>query len=133
MLKLHHIGMVVKNIEDYLKTSEFTRSTKVVYDPAQHSNICMLENADNATPIELIEPIDERSTTYQYLNKCGNGIHHLCYQVNSYEDLKVFMAQHKLKRIFGPVKATVFDQQKVVFAYSKTRGIVEFVILNRRG
>jgi len=133
MLKLHHIGMVVKNIEDYLKTSEYARSTEVVYDPAQHSNICMLENADNEPPIELIEPIDDKSTTYQYLRKNGNGIHHLCYQVDSYEKLEVFMAQHKLKRIFGPVEATVFDRQKVVFVYSRTQGVVEFVILNRGG
>jgi len=131
MLKLHHIGFIVKNIDAYLKTSQYARSTEVLYDPAQHSNICMLENGDNEPPIELIEPIDEKSTTYQYLRKNGNCIHHLCYQVDSYEKLEVYMAQHKLKRISSPVEAAVFHRQKVVFTYSRTQGIVEFVILSR--
>jgi len=132
MLKIHHIGIVVKDINAYLKNSQYCRSTEIVYDPAQHSNICLLRNIYNEPPIELIEPIDEKSTTYQHLIKSGNSIHHFCYQVDSYENLGVYLAKHKLKQISGPIEATVFDQKVVVFAYSRNQGIVEFIISNSR-
>ena len=131
MLKLHHIGIVVKDIAAYLKNSQYNRSTEIIYDPVQHSNICMLKNIYNEPPIELIEPIDEASTTYQHLQRNGNSIHHLCYQIDSYEKLEEYMGKHKLKRIFGPVEATVFNGEKVVFSYSRNQGIVEFLLLSK--
>jgi len=39
------------------------------------------------------------------------------------------MSQHKLKRISGPVGAKVFDDRLIVFAYSRSHGIVEFLLM----
>ena len=129
MLKIHHIGIVVKDIAAYLKSSQYRKSTEVIYDPIQHSNICILVNIYKEPPIELIEPIDEKSTTYQHLKKNGTSMHHLCYEIDSYEKLKEYMKQHRLKRVFGPVEAIVFNRKKVVFCYSVNTGIVEFLLL----
>jgi len=128
MLKIHHIGIVVRDIEAYLSSSPYHKSSDVVYDPHQHSNICMLDTGQSETPVELIEPIDEKSTTYQYLKKNGNGTHHICYQIDDLESLERYMGEHKLKRIYGPVEAVVFGKREVVFGYSRTQGIVEFLI-----
>jgi methylmalonyl-CoA/ethylmalonyl-CoA epimerase len=130
MLKIHHIGLVVKNIGAFLEFSPYKPSTEISYDPNQHSRICMLETGEKQTRLELIEPIDEKSTTYQFLRKHGNGTHHICYEIDSYDNLELYLKEFKLKRIYGPVEATVFDNRNVVFAYSLTQGVVEFLILN---
>lgn len=130
MFPIHHIGIVVKNIDAYLDASPYERSTEIVYDPTQHSRICMLRTGEGETPIELIEPIDEKSTTYQFLKKHGNGTHHICYQAEREADLGAYLKTYKMKQITVPKPAVVFDDRKVVFAYSRTQGIVEFLIMN---
>jgi methylmalonyl-CoA/ethylmalonyl-CoA epimerase len=130
MLRIHHIGIVVKSIVAFLEFSPYRRSTEIAYDPHQHSHICMLETGEKETQLELIEPIDEKSTTYQFLMKHGNGTHHICYEIDTYENLELYLRKSKLKRIYGPVEATVFENRNVVFAYSRTQGVVEFLILS---
>ena len=132
MLKIHHIGIVVKNIALFIENSDYNISSEIVYDKNQHSNICLLNTLKNEPIIELIEPIDEKSTTYNHLIKNGNGIHHLCYQIESWLMLKGYLSRKKIKVIMGPVKALIFKNQRVVFGYSPIQGLVEFIILDKQ-
>ncbi len=41
---------------------------------------------DGFTTLEFIEPLNEQSTVYNFLQKTNGGIHHLCYEVPSIEE-----------------------------------------------
>tara|TARA_Y100000816_G_C25977269_1_gene510178 strand:+ start:429 stop:836 length:408 start_codon:yes stop_codon:yes gene_type:complete len=128
-LKIHHIGIVVKDIGAYLKSSQHNKKTDIIYDPIQHSHICLIDDGLKTPLIELIEPIDEKSTTFQYLKKNGTSMHHFCYEIDNYNRLEAYMKQNNLKRIFGPVEAVIFNGKKVVFCFSIFLGIMEFLLL----
>ena len=89
-MKLHHIGIVVKNIQEslgeisrYIKFEETTIPTLV---KSQKVNVCFLRSSD--VYIELIEPIEDDSPV-KSIAEAGGGFHHLCFEVdNIFEETK---------------------------------------------
>jgi methylmalonyl-CoA/ethylmalonyl-CoA epimerase len=126
-MRLHHIGYVVKNILAYEQNLLFEKKEKEIFDPVQNSHMALYTNFSDSY-IELIQPVDEKSFTYNFLQKAGNGFHHLCYEISSKEELKNIAAKQKLILVKGPLPAILFDNREVWFYYSRNKQIVEIVI-----
>lgn len=82
-MKLHHIGIIVKNIQkslgevtQYLDFESITMPTLV---GSQKVNICFLKT--NNVFLELIEPAEANSPISNFIKK-GGGFHHLCFEVD---------------------------------------------------
>ena len=94
-MKLHHIGIVVKNIQEslgeiskYIKFEETTIPTLV---ESQKVNVCFLKTSD--IYLEFIEPIGNDSPVEKFSN-LGGGFHHLCFEVkNIHEEIEKMRKQ----------------------------------------
>ena len=82
-MRLHHIGIVVKNIQEslgeiskYIKFEEPTIPTLV---ESQKVNVCFLKIG--SINLELIEPAEKDSPISSFLSN-GGGFHHLCFEVD---------------------------------------------------
>lgn len=126
-MKLHHIGYVVNDISEYEKYLLFEKELKKIFDPVQNSKMALYSNFSNSY-IELIQPLDEESFTYNYLQKKGSGYHHLCYEISSLEELKRIAKEQKLIMVKGPLPAILFNNKEVWFFYTRNKHIVEFII-----
>ena len=126
-MKLHHIGYVVKDIAQYEKNLIFEKKIKELFDPVQNSNMALYLNFTDSL-IELIQPLNEESFTYNFLQKNGSSYHHLCYEISSESELKELIDSQKLIKVKGPVPAILFDGRMVWFFYSRNKQIVEFVL-----
>ena len=75
--KISHIGIAVKNIEEtakfYRKLGLEIESIEVV--ESQKVRVAFISVGD--VRIELLEPTSENSTIAKYIEKRGEGIHHL--------------------------------------------------------
>ena len=82
-MKLHHIGIVVKNIQNSLgeltQFLNFESTTIPSLVGSQKVNICFLKT--NNVFLELIEPAQENSPISDFVEK-GGGFHHLCFEVD---------------------------------------------------
>jgi len=82
-LKLHHIGIVVENIQkslgELIKYLDFESTTMPSLVGSQKVNICFLKT--NNVFLELIEPAEENSPISNFIKK-GGGFHHLCFEVD---------------------------------------------------
>jgi len=82
-MKLHHIGIVVKNIQESLgeltNYLNFESTTVPSLVGSQRVNICFLKT--NNVFLELIEPAQENSPITDFVKK-GGGYHHLCFEVD---------------------------------------------------
>ena len=82
-MKLHHIGIVVKNIQQSLgelnQYLNFESTTVPSLVGSQKVNICFLKT--NNVFLELIEPAQENSPISDFVKKKG-GFHHLCFEVD---------------------------------------------------
>lgn len=85
---IDHIAIVVKNIDKslplYTKVLGF-KLLSIEEVPHMQVRVAMLESAQGTTHFELIEPTAEGTGVQRYLEKKGEGFHHLCFVVN---DLK---------------------------------------------
>ena len=82
-MKLHHIGIVVENIQESLgeltQYLDFESTTVPSLVGSQKVNICFLKT--NNVFLELIEPTQENSPISNFIKK-GGGFHHLCFEVD---------------------------------------------------
>ncbi|MBL75337.1 MAG: methylmalonyl-CoA epimerase [Chloroflexi bacterium] len=85
-MKLHHVGIVVKNIEESFgemaKFLQFDETILPIEVESQNVNVCFLKTSD--VYLELIEPISNKSPVKKF-SETGGGFHHLCFEV---EDVK---------------------------------------------
>jgi hypothetical protein len=126
----HHIGFIVKDIILYEKSLLFEKKINEVYDPIQNAKLCLYSNYSDSF-IELIQPLNENSFTWNALNRFGNHYHHACYSVSNLEELEAFVRKLKLVKILDPVPALLFDNKLVTFYIDRNKKIIEFLILNK--
>ena len=84
--KIDHIAIVVYNIEEALQFYEGALGlelTEVKEAPEQAVRIAFLPVGESQ--IELVEPLSTDSGVARYLEKRGEGLHHICLEVDDIE------------------------------------------------
>ena len=113
-MKLHHIGIVVKNIQESLGDLTQFLSFDSINVPSligsQKVNVCFLKT--NSVYIELIEPAEENSPVSDFV-KDGGGFHHLCFEVDDIHNEIEKMIKKGARLIVEPVKG--FDDRLIAF------------------
>jgi glyoxalase/bleomycin resistance protein/dioxygenase superfamily protein len=126
-ITLHHVGVVVADIDRYLQQSVWERRTPIVIDPLQQSRLCLTSFAVDATPmIELVEPLGETSPTWGALQR-GGGWHHLCFAVGTQAAGDALVRERRLLPVGPWQPAVLFDGRAVRFVYSRNRELLELL------
>ena len=85
---LYHVAIAVKDLSAVEKIYETALGLRVEHREVvedQGVNTSMLVPKDGGTAIELLEPLDENSPISKFLEKRGEGIHHICFKVDDIE------------------------------------------------
>jgi methylmalonyl-CoA epimerase len=78
--KLDHIGIAVKSVAEARKFWEGVMGAKFMYDHDNPGAGYRLVELDlNGLTVELLEPLGADSFLHQYLEKKGEGMHHLTF------------------------------------------------------
>jgi len=123
---INHIGYIVKSIDSFSESLFQYEAITKKYDPIQKANLALFKYENVC--IELIEPISPESFTWRFLQDSGATYHHICYEVKSIEEALSIIKQSKMIKVFGPVPAVLFDNKSVLFAFSKNKEVVEFLV-----
>src|SRR4030042_1279004 len=81
--KIDHIAIVVKNLDEALKLYDNlfgVKPSKIETIPQQGVKAALLPIGEGAE-IELLEPIDPQGGIAKFLKNRGEGIHHICLEV----------------------------------------------------
>ena len=83
--ELYHIGVAVQDAEKTAKLYEKTLGLTIAHDETVMDQgvraIMLLPQNSNCTAIELLEPVVNESSISKFLEKRGEGMHHVCYLV----------------------------------------------------
>ena len=113
-LKLHHIGIVVQNINESLREISnflsFESTSLPTLVGSQKVNICFLKT--NSVYIELIEPVDPDSPIISFVKE-GGGFHHLCFEVDDIQQEIDKMVKNGAHLVVAPVKG--FEDRLIAF------------------
>jgi methylmalonyl-CoA/ethylmalonyl-CoA epimerase len=120
-IKLNHLAIVVENIEDALP---FWRDAlglpmgEIQNVPQEEVKVAFLNSGESH--VELVQPTSEESGIAKYLAKKGQGMHHICFEV---EDIAAALAQMKSKGVeLINEEARERDGRKYAFIHPKSTG-----------
>jgi methylmalonyl-CoA/ethylmalonyl-CoA epimerase len=120
MLKIEHIGIAVKDIEISNKLFQ-----KLLGVPSYKEETVKSENVKTSffqigeSKIELIASLDQEGVIAKFIDKKGEGVHHIAYEV---EDIRIEMARLKKEGFIllsdEPKKGA--DNKLICFVHPKT-------------
>ena len=95
--KIHHVGIVVRDLEEAYRFYRDTlglhvHKTAEVKDQGVKAALLTVGHSE----IELLEPIDPNGTVARFLEKRGEGMHHVCFET---DDVDKELAAAKAKGI----------------------------------
>jgi methylmalonyl-CoA/ethylmalonyl-CoA epimerase len=119
---IHHIAVVVDDME---KSLAFWRDAlgidlhELRDVPAEKSQVAFLPLA--GAEVELVMPTTDDSGIAKYLAKRGQGMHHLCLEV---DDIAAMLAQLKSKgmRLINEEPRTAADGKRYAFVHPESTG-----------
>lgn len=113
-MRLHHIGIVVQNIQkslgeltNYLQFEETTIPTLI---ESQKVNVCFLKTSNIF--LELIEPVHDDSPVKNF-SESGGGFHHLCFEVDDIIETLKQLKKNGARIIVEPTKG--FENRLIAF------------------
>jgi len=124
-MKLDHVGIAVNSIEDALRTYQQRLGFplhEIVEIDEQKVRVAVLPAGDSR--IELLEPTAPDSPIQRFLEKRGEGIHHLCFQV---EDIgrKIEELRAASLQLISMSSETGLEGRKIAFLHPKsTHGVL---------
>ena len=129
-MKLHHVGIVVENIQESLgeltKFLEFEETILPTLIDSQKVNVCFLKSSN--VYIELIEPVEQNSPIKKFSDN-GGGFHHLCFEVDDITKELNNMKDKGARVIVEPTKG--FEDRLITFVLLNMKNtncnLIEFV------
>jgi methylmalonyl-CoA/ethylmalonyl-CoA epimerase len=84
--KIHHVGVVVPNLEEAMKfwrdlLGLHVTKSETIQDQGVKAALLQV----GASEIELLEPINPDNGVGKFLAKRGGGLHHLCFETDDVE------------------------------------------------
>jgi methylmalonyl-CoA/ethylmalonyl-CoA epimerase len=126
LIRIHHIGYVVRDLDAFAASMPGLTQIADVVDPLQHARLA-LYTAGDGSMIELIQPENKQAFTWAHLERSGEGLHHICYEGIAADAIDGLLRRHRLMRIRGPIPAVLFGRD-VLFAVSRQKAIIEFLL-----
>ena len=124
-MKLDHVGIAVRSIQDALKAYELQLGLNVaeILDiEDQKVRVAILPSGESR--IELLEPTSADSPIQKFLDRRGEGIHHLCFCVQDLEKKLEELRTGSVQLIESSFGRGVGDR-KIAFLHPKsTHGVL---------
>lgn len=113
-MKIDHIAVAVRNIEDAMeKWSLFLKSEPSI-KVMESEEVKLFVVKIGETKIEIIAPLHENSNLNNFLNKRGEGLHHICLAVENFDEFKERLKNSKIQIV---KEGTGYDGKRVVFCH----------------
>lgn len=122
--QINHIGIAVKSLDDHVPfyrdvlKMEFAGTEEVA---EQKVKVAMFNIGE--AKIELLEPTSDESPIAKFIEKKGEGIHHIAYQTDDIEGEIENIQENELRMIDKTPRLGAHDT-KIAFIHPKSSGRV---------
>ena len=93
--RIDHIGIAVQNINDVLKFFEDALDLTldhVALEEGGRTKVAFM--SVGTSEVELVEPQDKESGLAKFLDKRGEGVHHICFEVDDIDAALARLREH---------------------------------------
>ena len=124
---LYHVAVAVRSIDEVEKVYETALGLKVGHREVvedQGVRTSMLLPEKGGTAVELLEPLSDESPISKFLEKRGEGIHHICFLVDDIEAALERLKKEGVKLIDESPRPGAYHS-RVAFIHPKaTNGVL---------
>ncbi len=128
MMKVHHIGYLVKKLNKSLKQFSdlgFNTVSEVTHDDYRGIDIVFMEK--DGYLIELVSPFSTDSDVAELMRTYKNTPYHICYETYQFEE-DISRFEHQGFMLFKkPSPAPALENRRVCFMISANIGIIELL------
>jgi methylmalonyl-CoA/ethylmalonyl-CoA epimerase len=131
--KIDHIGIAVHSIEKSLVFyTEVLNLPLLAIEEVDSENVRVAFLQAGDTKLELLEPTNSESAIYKYLEKRGEGIHHVALGVESIEK-RIEEMKEKGIRMINDVPKVGAGGVNVAFMHPKSTGGILYELCEKKG
>ena len=126
--KINHVGIAVKSIEEAVKLYTDALGLKVQdIEVVEDQNVKTAIIPVGESKIELLESTDPEGIITKYIEKRGEGLHHLALEVSNIKDTLEILAKQGIPLIDEKPRSGV-ENTKIAFLHPKgTKVLLELV------
>lgn len=123
--KIDHIGIAVRDLEESLKFFKDTLGLEMVFkETLPDSGVKALGLNVGESRIELLEPLGENSPIAKFIEKRGEGIHHIAFRVDNIERSLELLKKNNFKLIDETPRIGA-EGKRIAFVHPKsTHGVL---------
>ena len=77
--------------------------------------------------IELVCDVDAKGPTHRIVSKTGNGLYHICYEVDNLEETMMKLRDEKFLLMHAPVPAAACNGKRIAWMYNRYVGLIELL------
>ncbi len=125
MKNIDHIGIAVKDLEaseNLFKTFFGEESFHREEVKSQHLQVSFFKLGH--TKVELLHPTSEKSTVHKYLEKKGEGMHHVAFLVKDIEAEIIRLKEEGFKPLFDKPIIGALNKLVMFFHPKTTNGVL---------
>ena len=117
--KIHHIGIAVQKLDQAVNTYGLLglSVSKIENVPHMGVKVAFLNIGDSR--LELLEPTSNESPIARFLEKKGEGIHHICIEVDDLKKATKLLKSQKIQFVYDEPKPGA-DHMLVNFIHPKS-------------
>jgi methylmalonyl-CoA/ethylmalonyl-CoA epimerase len=124
-MTLDHIGIAVNSIEEALKSYQTGLGfsvKEIITIEQQKVRVAVLPSGESR--MELLEPTGAASPIQKFLDKRGEGLHHLCFKVANLEE-KLQELRKSAVQLIDSIPCLGLENRKVAFLHPRsTHGVL---------
>lgn len=113
-MKIDHIAVAVRNIENAIKKWSLVLKSEPSIKVMESEEIKLSVVKIGETKIEIIAPLNENSNLNNFLNKRGEGLHHICLAVENFDEFKRILQDSKVQIV---KEGTGYDGKRIIFCH----------------
>ncbi|MGI9553330.1 MAG: methylmalonyl-CoA epimerase [Thermodesulfobacteriota bacterium] len=125
---LYHIAIAVKDLDSAEKIFQDIIGLQITHReeiPDQGVRTTMLQpESGKGTAIELLEALGENSPIAKFLNKRGEGIHHICFYVDDLDNKLSELKDKGIKLIDEEPRVGAYETRVAFIHPSSTNGVL---------
>lgn len=127
-VKAHHFGLATDDLARSIETLRLLGYYvgEITLDPIQRVRVAFASRPEEVM-IELVCDIDANGPTHRIVSKTGNGLYHICYEVDSLEETILKLRDKGFLLRHAPVPAAACDGKRIAWMYSRYIGLVELL------
>jgi len=126
ILKIDHIAVAVDNINDSINIFNLLgmNSQDTEHIENEKVNVVKINPESTDHTIELLEPSDDTSVVNSFINKRGQGLHHIALEVDNIHSAIKYLEYHNVRLIYSTPQFGANNKLITFIHPSSTPGIL---------